>query len=228
MPINRLTVLGRSVASVLHQVNNQLQVISGTLELVTAKPLSDELSRRLARIQGSTQKAATAVDDLLRFARGGSEPAAPIEIASLLERAIALVRYQYGRASIAVSLEVSGSLPHVHGHAAELQQALLNLLLNAQQALASSPRKEVTISAHHAGGEVVVSVSDSGPSIEPVLRERIFDPFFTTHHADGSAGLGLPAARLIAERHGGRLTLADGEAGSTFVLALPARAPSVL
>ncbi len=115
--------------------------------------------------------------------------------------------------------EVAPSLPVVRGDAALLTQVLLNLTLNAMQAMPDGGA--VRIAARGEDGGVAVAVSDDGPGVAPAVRERLFAPFVTTRA--GGTGLGLFVSRAIVARLGGTLTLAEGpESGATFVVRLPA------
>jgi signal transduction histidine kinase len=98
----------------------------------------------------------------------------------------------------------------------------LNLIVNAEQALAGQPDGTIRIELELPGGWVVVRVSDNGPGIDPEVAERLFEPFVTTRSRDESSGLGLAVARHIGEEHGGTLTLEPTETGASFALRLPA------
>ena len=109
----------------------------------------------------------------------------------------------------------------VRGSARDLEQAVLNLLANAQEALAGADTRELRIGMTRIAGRVRLSVTDTGPGVPAELRQRIFEPFFTTHPATGAVGLGLTVAAHTAAAHGGRLSLVDQGPGATFVLDLP-------
>ena len=112
-----------------------------------------------------------------------------------------------------------GSL-HCNGHA--LRQALINLVMNAIQAVHKAEQGEVVISTCDLGAELAIRVRDNGPGIPEPLRERIFEPFFTTKAQEGGTGLGLSTTRRIVVAHGGRLTLARAAgAGTVFEMVLP-------
>jgi C4-dicarboxylate-specific signal transduction histidine kinase len=101
---------------------------------------------------------------------------------------------------------------------------VLNLLANAQEALATSDTRELRIGLSRTAARIRLSLADTGPGVPAELRQRIFEPFFTTHSSPGAVGLGLTVAAHIAAAHGGRLFLLDEGSGATFVLDLPAGA----
>ena len=99
---------------------------------------------------------------------------------------------------------------------------MLNLIVNAEQALAGQKGGAIRLSVAESAGFVVLSVSDNGPGVGDVAAEKLFEPFFTTRSRDEASGLGLFVARLIAEQHGGTLTLKPQDAGACFEMRLPA------
>jgi signal transduction histidine kinase len=109
----------------------------------------------------------------------------------------------------------------VRGNARDLEQAVLNLLANAQEAIAGADTRELHIGITRIAGRVRLSVIDTGPGVPAELRQRIFEPFFTTHPATGAIGLGLTVAAHTAAAHGGRLSLVEEGPGATFALDLP-------
>jgi two-component system, NtrC family, C4-dicarboxylate transport sensor histidine kinase DctB len=139
-----------------------------------------------------------------------------------VRRAIGLRAYAIGRAGIALTADVPEREPlTATGNAVELQQAILNLMTNAEQALAGRPQAAITVALRDESGGVALRVADNGPGIPHALRTQVFEPFFTTHSRSDFAGLGLSAARRIAMRCGGTLDLEESAAGASFVMRLP-------
>jgi two-component system CheB/CheR fusion protein len=110
----------------------------------------------------------------------------------------------------------------VDGVANLLMQALLNLIINAEQALAGQPGGAIRVELDLPAGMVIVRVSDNGRGIDPAMADRLFEPFMTTRSREEASGLGLAVARQIAEQHGGTLTLERTDTGACFALCLPA------
>jgi len=136
-------------------------------------------------------------------------------------RAERTLRNELSRNGVYLRTELASNLPRVHGDPVQLQQVLINLIMNAIEAMRSSTartRELLIRSATHRDG-VLVQVQDSGPGVEPELRDRIFEPFFTTK-AEG-IGMGLLICRSIIESHGGRLSLVPDSEGTLFQFTLP-------
>ncbi|TLM98793.1 response regulator, partial [bacterium] len=128
--------------------------------------------------------------------------------------------------SISLEIFVSGGLPKVDADPSWLKQALLNLIINARDALEGVEGAKISVEAQPLGAsKALVRVSDNGPGVEVSLRERIFTPFFTTKGSGKGSGLGLAISRALIEKEGGSLTLAQSGAGAAFEMILPAAPP---
>ncbi len=223
--LNRSAVLARLLSGVAHEVNNALQVIGGSVELLANDPgLPPSAAVRLARIQKQQARAAAVISGFLAFAREGTEGRGLVNIRDVVSQAVALRTYAAGRAGIRINVSAPAHETFiVHGNRMELQQALLNLIANAEQALAGVSGAQIDLELETQDGRVVVRVADNGPGIPPDLTERIFEPFFTTQPGRDAAGLGLAIVRAIAERSGGTVTFEPRSPGAILVLQLPAK-----
>jgi signal transduction histidine kinase len=223
LTLNRAVIVARLLAGVAHEVNNALLVISGTAELLEDKTGSPEaVAKGLDRIRSQTTRAAGAIAEVLSFARGAPRTHAPVNLREAAASSIDLRSYAIGRAGLQVAFSAPDDVSFiVEGSRVLLQQAVLNLIANAEQALAGKRGEKIAIGLSEQEGNAVLRVSDTGPGIAEAERERIFEPFVTTRAREEFTGLGLPAARRIAEAHGGTLALAADAIGSTFVLTLP-------
>lgn len=221
--LNRASTIARLLAGVAHDLNNALLVIGGTAELLDDAPLRPEaVSKGMARIRVQTVRAGAVISQLLDFARGSQAARGAVNLRDVAATAIALRTYAIGRAGVMVTYEPpAGRTFVVQGSRVLLLQALLNLIGNAEQALAGTPGGAIRIELNRADGHAVLRVADNGPGVPPDDRTRIFDPLHTTRSREEASGLGLAAARRIAERHGGMLTLEETAAGASFVLQLP-------
>ena len=216
--LNRAAMVARLVSGVFHELNNHLLVISGTTELtqdITGLP--EPVAKGLARIQGASARATAAVSEVMRFTRARSEPAtSSVNMRDLVSHALALRAYAFSKAKLTTSFESpKDGRTKVKGNAGLLEQAVLNLLVNAEQALAGRSGGAIQIQMELPEGWVVLRVSDNGPGIDPSIADRMFEPFATTRSRDESSGLGLFVARQIAEQHGGTLTLEAAAAGAS-------------
>ena len=221
--LNRSATVARLLAGVLHELNNSLQVIGGLAELLQDTPgIPDSVADGLRRIHGQNTKAGGAVAELMAFARQRTDTRGRVNMRDLTTRAVALRTFAIGRARLAIVFDPpkSGAVD-VHGHANLLMQAILNLIVNSEQALAGQQGGAIRVDLELPQGSVVVRVSDNGRGIEPAVADRLFEPFMTTRSRDESSGLGLAVAKQIAEEHGGTLTLETVDAGACFALRLP-------
>jgi signal transduction histidine kinase len=220
--LNRLATAARMIAGLAHELNNCLQVVGGLVELLADHPdLPPDAAARISKIGTQTDKATAAIRQVLGYTRELGADQARAELAGVVGRALALRRYNLGRAGITVTADVPAGV-QVRGDEKRVLQIVLNLLLNAEDALAGQSRKDLRLDAAVRGGRVEFQVRDSGPGVPAEIRDRIFEPFFTTRADPRAVGLGLPVARSLAAEVGGAITLASGEPGETiFVVDLP-------
>jgi signal transduction histidine kinase len=220
--LNRLATAARMIAGLAHELNNSLQVVGGLVELLADRPeLPPDAAARIAKIGAQTDKATAAIRQVLGYTRESAADQAKVELAGVVERALALRGYNLGRAGIAVAADLPAGV-HVRGDERRVLQIVLNLVLNAEDALAGQGRKDLWIDAAIRGERVELQVRDSGPGVPAEIRDQIFEPFFSTRADSRAVGLGLPVARGLAAELGGSVSLASGEPGeTTFVVDLP-------
>jgi len=221
--LNRLITLARVLAGTAHDVNNALQIIGGSAELLEGRDdLPDPARRALRRIQSQSARAASAVSDVMRFARDRGDVTAVVSMKDVVIRAMAMRLFLVRRAGIVLDFDAAESpAPKVSGRASELQQAVLNLIMNAEQALAGQLGGTISMSLSEESGQAVLRTLDNGPGLDESLGERAFDAFVTTRSRRDSPGLGLAAARIIAHAHGGELTVEPAKPGCCATLRVP-------
>src|SRR5262245_16096492 len=222
--LNRSATVGRVVAGVFHELNNSLQVIGGLAELLQDSPgLPATVVDGLRRIHGQNAKAGTAIAEVMAFARQKADVRGRVNIRDLTMRAVGLRAFAIGRARLTILFEPpTTGVVDVNGHASLLLQAVLNLIVNAEQALAGQQGGTIRVEMELPDGWVLVRVSDNGRGVDPSIADRLFEPFATTKSRDESSGLGLYVARWIAEQHGGTLTNEAPATGASFALRIPA------
>lgn len=222
--LNRSATIARLVAGVFHDVNNSLQVIGGIAELLQDTPgLPTDVADGLTRIHGQNAKAGTAIMEVMTFVRQKTDARGRLNMRDLVERAVAMRTFAIGRARLIISFNPPKTgQATVSGNAALVQQAILNLIVNAEQALADRPEGAISVGMELSDDWVLVRVADNGAGVDPAIADRLFEPFVTTRSRDEFSGLGLAVARLIAEQHSGTLTLEPRTSGASFVLKLPA------
>jgi signal transduction histidine kinase len=222
LALNRSVTAARLMAGAIHEVNNALQVISGTVEILQGRTdLPEPVTRALDRLRKQGTRAGAALADVLVFTKGAVDENNRVDMREVIDYCVAVRRFAIQRAGLAVRWEPDpAASPAVMGTRGLLQQAVLNLIINAEQALAFT-RGTVTVELTDASGAVEVRVSDDGGGVLVEPRERAFEPFVTTRDPWQGAGLGLWSARAIAEAHHGTLTMDAGRTGGMFVLRLP-------
>ena len=224
----KLASLGEFVAGIAHQMNNPLQGVLGHLELLIDAPAAVPVRSELQRIYDDADHARTIVQDMLAFTGTGRMARQPIDIHDVVEQTIAMRRAARHRGGVEIVYRPGPGLPRVLGDAGQLQQALLNILINAEQAIAAAPGGgRVVVTTRAEGGLVTIESRDSGPGIEPAVLSRIFEPFFTTKPAGQGTGLGLAISQGIVQAHGGSITAASSPQGTVFTIGLPAASDKV-
>jgi signal transduction histidine kinase len=223
LTLNRQAIVARLVSVLAHDVNNALQVISGSVELLrqTQGTLSDPVHQALSRISGQVAGAATAVSSVTAFAQAPAEAAGSVPLGAVAVRAVALHRNALNRADVAVVLDVEADEVRALAPPSQLLLVALNLVSNAERALRRTSERRLTLSVKAEGSDAVLRVADNGPGVPVEERARIFEPFVSSGPRTERQGLGLPVSAAIAQAHGGTLVLEPSPAGATFALRLP-------
>jgi two-component system CheB/CheR fusion protein len=221
--LNRAATVARLVAGVFHELNNSLQVIGGLTYLLQDTPgLPRPVADDLRRIHAQNVKAGSAIAEVMAFSRQKADARGRVNLRDLVTRAVGLRAFAVSRARLTVAFEPpKAGVVDVHGYARLLLQAVLNVIVNAEQALAGQRGGAIRVEMELPKGWVVLRVSDNGKGVDPAIADRLFEPFTTTRSRSESSGLGLYVARQIAEQHGGTLTRESASAGACFELRLP-------
>ena len=219
----KLAALGQLVSGVAHEINNPLTVIMGYAQMLSMSVSDPNAQQNVRRILDSAGRAAKIVRNLQTFGHQRPPELAWVDLRDVITRVLALREDGLRVKGIALTRELPAGVPAVHGDAAQLEQVILNLVLNAEQALQGRPAApEIAVRLSAAGRSVRVTVSDTGPGIPPDVLPRVFDPFFTTKPVGQGTGLGLSICYSIVGSHHGRL-VADNRpgGGATFLVELP-------
>jgi signal transduction histidine kinase len=228
----KLSSIGLLAAGVAHEVNTPLAVISSYTQMLAKqmRPLMEENTRLAPVLEKITQQAFRAseiVNGLLNFSRTGGTEFASVDLNRLLHDTLTLLDHQFKTNQIRIETELDPDLPHIHGNEGKLQQVVLNVLLNARDAMHGLPDARIRIVTEQKAGQVTVVIQDFGGGIEPEHLHRIFDPFFTTKTKPRAGqhkgtGLGLAVSYGIMQEHGGKLHVeSEVGAGTTFRLEFP-------
>lgn len=218
----KLASVGRLAAGVAHEIGNPLTSILGLVDLLESGGL-DEADQKefLRRIHAETDRIHRTIRDLLDFARKGPDEASEgADVRQAVERAVQLVGPQKDMRKVTLSRQLPETPLSVRASDDHLVQVLLNLLMNAADAIAGEG--SITVDVREDASDVVISVTDSGPGIAPEVRERLFEPFVTTKPSGKGTGLGLAVCHSIVERAGGTIHAESPDGGGArFVVRLP-------
>ncbi|MHB1424195.1 MAG: sensor histidine kinase [Gemmataceae bacterium] len=224
----KLSSVGALASSVAHEFNNILTTIINYARLALRS--QDEASRTqaLEKILKGSQRAATIINSMLGFARNTSSQRQMTDLVALVEETLVLTEKDLSKHRIQVEKKYHGQ-PHAAVVPAQIEQVLLNLLINARQAMPRGGQLRIEVRDNTRTQMVELSIADSGVGIPPERLRLIFEPFYTTKEPDanghGGTGLGLSVCRQIIEQHQGRIRVESlvGK-GSKFILKLPVRA----
>src|SRR6058998_1877783 len=220
----KLAAMGQLVSGVAHEINNPAAIISGFAQTLLLDQLPPDHRETVQMMYDEATRIGRITSNLLAFARAGSKERTLVELNEIVRRTFALRSYYLTTLNITVNLELDEANPKAWANGAEVQQLLLNLLINAEQALITvSGRRVITIRTMAAGEDgVELQVADTGPGIPADIQEKIFDPFFTTKPEGAGTGLGLSICYGIVHDHGGRISVSSVPgSGATFTVALP-------
>ncbi len=247
---SKLAALGELVAGVAHELNNPLAIILGNAELLPE--LTDAEDRRaIKQIIDAAHRARKVVQSLVTFARAGKIEQDWYSPHDLVERVLDLKRTALRTAGGNLEIAYAADLPMLWIDGPQIQQVLLNLLINAEQALANQPDQRIAIRVFTSAAPVgpppvwpdqelittsspgqpivVFDIADNGPGMDPQIADRIFQPFVTTKPVGQGTGLGLAISYGIVAQHAGSLQFSSKPGrGTTFRIALPARRPDEL
>ena len=226
----KLAALGSLLAGVSHELNNPLAAIVGQAEMLQEDAEGTAFETRAKKISQAAERCSRIVATFLAMARQKEPQRTLVPINEVVASALDLTEYPLRTAGISVQVTFGTALPLVEADRDQLHQVLVNLIVNAQQAMEGGQAFEKTLTIRTSvdqGGRVLVDVSDTGPGVPEKTRQRIFEPFFTTKQGTGT-GLGLAFSQGIIEAHGGWLTLEPSRRGAAFRIALPAAPQSDL
>jgi signal transduction histidine kinase len=221
----KLAALGQTISGVAHELNNPLATILTWAERLSQRPVDDQTRRGLETILSESERAAKIVRNLLTFARKRHTTRAMVDVNQVVRETLTLRAYEQRLSNINVIEALPAGLPLVFADPHQFQQVLLNLIINAEQAmLGASGRGTLILRSWHdmEGDAVILEVNDDGPGVPEDVQPRIFDPFFTTKEVGKGTGLGLTVAYAIIQEHGGSISVKSGPGlGASFFVALP-------
>ena len=225
----KMITLGELVAGTSHELNNPLAIVTGYADLLlNEKGLDKEQRAKIESIRKNAHRAANVVHSLLAFARKRKPVRVETQINSVVEAALQLKEYDLRTSGILIDKDLATNLPPVFADPNQIQQVLLNVFNNAQDAVlaGSQMRRWIRIVTRLSGVQVVVKVEDTGSGIAKDDIKKVFDPFFTTKPIGKGTGLGLSISYGIVREHGGDIEIQSQVGRGTQVsIALPAYTP---
>jgi two-component system NtrC family sensor kinase len=224
----KLSSIGLLAAGVAHEVNTPLAVISSYTQMLTKYMRDDErLAPVLEKITQQTFRASEIVNGLLNFSRTSGAEFTSIDLNELLRDTLTLLEHQFKTAQIHTETNLDPQLAHIHGNQGKLQQVILNLMLNAKDAMFGMSNATLKVATFNASNRVFVRIQDTGGGIEREHLHRIYDPFFTTktRPQEGEhkgTGLGLAVSYGIIQEHAGKIHVeSEPGIGTAFQLEFP-------
>ena len=220
----KMAALGQTISGVAHELNNPLATILSWAERLAERPADDKAKRGLEVILSEAERAARIVRNLLTFARKRQSTRMMVDINDIVRDTLALRAYEPRAGEISVTQILAPQLPEVFADGHQVKQVMLNLVINAEQAMiAAHGRGALTVrTSHDADADsVVLEVTDDGPGIPEDVQGKVFDPFYTTKDVGKGTGLGLSVAYAIVQEHGGRIWLTSKPGSTSFFVELP-------
>lgn len=218
----KMVALGELVAGVAHEINNPLTGISAFAQLLLEEAMPPDQREAVTLIKRESDRATMVIRDLLLFSRKEGAGTGPVDINALLEQTVRLRAYQLRNANVEVTLLLDPGNPHVQGDRQKLQQVLLNVIVNAEHAMAARPNARLLLRSAREGDHVIVDATDSGIGMAPEVRHRMFEPFYTTKPPGVGTGLGMSVSYGIIHQHDGTIEAhSEPDVGTTISIQLP-------
>ena len=219
----KLAAFGQLGAGIAHEVKNPLAGILGLTQLSLRKAEKDTpVHENLTIIEKEANRCATIIQNLLKFARQEKVAFESVNLNQVAKDAMAIVEHQLEMNKVKLRKEFAPDLAAIPGNANQIQQVLINLMINAQQAMEGNPGQVTVKTVSSNASHVQVQVRDDGPGIPEDLQAKIFEPFFTTKEVGKGTGLGLSVSYGIIKEHKGDIQVESSpETGTIFKITLP-------
>ena len=219
----KMASVGRLAAGVAHEIGNPAGILTGYIHMLKEGGISPQQQADiLARMEREAERISTTIRELLDFAQPASEQAAPVQLNDSISECCRLFSYQRDMRACTIAFEPADALPEMYGNARMLQQLIINLMLNARDAMPQGGTLRISTRLLPCGSTIELTISDTGCGIAPEHLPLIFDPFFTTKEPGKGTGLGLSNAHRIVELHGGSIQVeSEHGRGTRFTITFP-------
>lgn len=219
---DKLAALGTLAASIAHEVNSPLAAIALSADLLKHNAADADTRAEAAAIAADARRTATVVRDLLAFARTDRVARAPLALGDAIEHVLRMLRHLLRDGHVTIEREMSPDLPYIEADSSAIERVLVNLIINAVQAMQGQERARIIrLGTVHDAEGVTLTIEDSGPGFSAGVADRLFERFFTTKPAGTGTGLGLWMVAQVVESHGGSITASNTGSGARFVVKLP-------
>ncbi len=220
---SRLASIGEVAAGITHEINNPLTSVMAFAQILSVKKLPEDIKEAVEVINDGASRIANIVEKLLTFARRHKPEKEYVSINSVISNIIGMRSYEMKNNNIELITNLSSSLPETMANIGEMQQVLMNIIINAEQAIKGAEIRagKIYIQSALERDMIVIVISDNGPGISEEAADKLFNPFFTTKEKSGGTGLGLSISYGIIKEHGGNIYTKDQGEGATFVIELP-------
>lgn len=224
----KMSALGSLLAGVAHELNNPLSVVVGHAMMLEEETADAQSRRQIRKISAAAERCARIVKTFLAMARQEPAQMNPVDLNEVVRVASEVAEYGDGAHAVSIKSDLLDGLPTIEGDADQLTQLVLNLIINAEDAIAASGQgARVTLKTSGVEDAVRLEVVDDGPGVPAEMRKRVFEPFFTTKDVGEGTGLGLSMCHQIASSHRGTIQMTEAKGGGArVVIDLPASDPS--
>jgi signal transduction histidine kinase len=219
----KMAAFGQLGAGIAHEIKNPLAGILGLTQLSLRKIEKESaLAKNLNIIEKETNRCTAIIQNLLKFARQEKVSFEAVEVNRVVNDAVAIVEHQLEMNRVTLKKNLAPELPIISGNANQIQQVLINLMINAQQAMEGRAGEVSITTSNHDSGHLQIQVRDTGPGIPDDQQAKIFEPFFTTKEVGKGTGLGLSVSYGIIKEHGGDIMVKSAVGkGTAFLISLP-------
>lgn len=220
---SRLASIGEVAAGITHEINNPLTSVIAFAQMLRQMDVPKDIDEAVEVINDGANRIAGIVEKLLTFARRNRPDKEYVDINAIVTSVVEIHSYEMRNNNIDFTTHLASDLPWTMANLGQLQQVFLNIIINAEQAMAGAHKGgELSIKTDRVDSSIRVSIADDGPGIAKDNIDKLFDPFFTTKDADGGTGLGLSISYGIIKEHGGKIYVESTPGkGATFIVELP-------